>query len=165
LKTQQPICPPREKLANFRRRVRLLLVAGVNILALTRIYEPAMRIDPSTTAPPTVPTATGSTPRVAAQTTNASEPTTTSGSFAPSASLSALLSAVSQTPDVRPGAVASATANLTSGALGTPAAAVDTAAEFLKNFNIVVPLGDRPEPPPPPNTNGIPGSDTTTAAS
>ncbi len=86
-----------------------------------------MRIEP-TASPPVAPKAASPASRPATPPAGGS---TEAGAFAPSGDLAALLAAVRNTPDVRPDAIETAAAQLSTGGLTTPQAATDTAKALL----------------------------------
>ena len=98
-----------------------------------------MRIEP-TGSPPVSPKAVNSAPRPATPavggTASATGGVAEVGAFAPSGDLASLLAAVHQTPDVRPEAIESAAAQLSTGGLNTPAAATDTAKALLSSGDL-----------------------------
>jgi hypothetical protein len=92
-----------------------------------------MRVDPSTSQAPIALTQTEAaasrTANRAGGSTGAATPD--AGGFAITDQLAQLLASVRSSPDVRPEAVAAASAKLASGELNTPQAATDTASTFL----------------------------------
>jgi hypothetical protein len=94
-----------------------------------------MRVDPSSNAqsPIALTQAEATAPRAATRTTASSGSPADSGSFAMTDQLAQLLAAVRSSPDVRPEAVASASAKLASGELDTPQAATETASAMLQD--------------------------------
>jgi hypothetical protein len=93
-----------------------------------------MRVDPSNAQSPIALTqAEATAPRSASQTTASPGSPADTSSFAMTDQLTQLLAAVRNAPDVRPEAVASASAKLASGELDTPQAATDTASAMLQD--------------------------------
>jgi hypothetical protein len=94
-----------------------------------------MRVDPSNNAqsPIALTQAEAAAPRTANRTAGSPASPVGTGSFAMTDQLTQLLSAVRNAPDVRPDAVASASAKLASGELDTPQAATDTANAMLQD--------------------------------
>jgi hypothetical protein len=93
-----------------------------------------MRVDSSSNAqsPIALTQAEATGPRTANKNATTSGAASDSGTFAMTDQLSQLLAAVRSSPDVRPDAVASASAKLASGELDTPQAATDTATAMLQ---------------------------------
>jgi len=94
-----------------------------------------MRVNPTGTSP-IVPNSGASAARTTASTTESPGTASEPNSFAPSADLAALLTAVRQAPEVRPEAVAAATANLSAGNLQTRQAAADSAKSLLDSGDL-----------------------------
>ena len=94
-----------------------------------------MRVDPSTNAqsPIALSQADAATSRSTAKTSAASGSANGAGTFVMTDKLAQLLASVRSAPDVRPEAVASASAKLASGELDTPQAAADTAKALLND--------------------------------
>lgn len=100
-----------------------------------------MRVDPSSNAqsPIALTQAEATTSRAANRNTASPGSPVDSGSFAMTDQLAQLLAAVRSSPDVRPDAVASASAKLASGELDTPQAATDSAGAMLQDAVLPTP--------------------------
>jgi hypothetical protein len=96
-----------------------------------------MRVDPSSAQSPIALTqAEAATPRAASQAAASPNTAADTGSFVMTDQLSQLLATVRTAPEVRPEAIASAAAKLTSGELDTPQAASDTASSMLTDIAV-----------------------------
>ncbi len=94
-----------------------------------------MRVDPSSNAqsPIALTQAEATAPRTASRSTASPGTPADTGSFAMTDQLAQLLAAVRSAPEVRPEAIASASAKLASGELDTPQAATETASAMLQD--------------------------------
>ena len=94
-----------------------------------------MRVDPSSSAqsPIALSQAEANSPRASNRSATAPGSSVDNGSFVMTDQLSQLLAAVRTAPDVRPEAIAAASAKLASGELETPQAASETASAILND--------------------------------